>query len=155
MLERLKNAISGGAQPRAVKQSSDSNQPTVPLVNEEMGSVLTAISEHEDSPISIRSLSELTGLTPSKVRGNIRKLVQTGIVVKSESVQGRSTRYWVNRIPTSVEDTETQNQPNESSHYFRDIVETFIWEFVRETRSTDVLLFLTWLDRKVEGDEGV
>lgn len=154
MLERLKNVISGGAQSRTVKQSSD-DTPEVPLVDEYMSAIIGAISTNEDVPISIRSLSELTGITPSKVRGNINKLVEAGIIVKSKSRQGQSARYWINRGPISDKITETRSVVIENSQELGDIVESLIWEFVRETRATDVLLFLTWLERRLGGDEGI
>lgn len=141
-----------GAKTRSSKQSQEA-EPTTPevVVHGDQLSVLNYLKNHMDVPITYEDISQGSGVSRSKVGRAINELVGNGTVVRStHSRQG--TRYWINsRGPNSVGKNTQGNSviggSEEDNIDFVKTTNTLIWEFIRATRSTDLLLYLTWLEK--------
>lgn len=105
---------------------------------------------NQNTPLSIRRISEELSVSQKEVREIIKNLVEEGIVVEPETSRGRGTSYVVNQSPNLAK-TSDNPTPDNLQKIFNDVVniqEALVWDFVRETRSTNILEYLEWLRKE-------
>lgn len=143
-------ADDGGAESRTSKQSPQGTSPVTP----EVEPVLSFIADHLDEQITYDQISRGSGVQKDKVGRIIRELVEEGVVVKSAFSPRHGTRYWINgslpKAPGKNTETSSVDDGESEVSEYVNITSNLIWLFIRETRSTDVLMFLTWLEERRE-----
>lgn len=101
--------------------------------------ILQFISDHDGERYTYRDIAAGTGIPAGSVHYYMKGLIGRGLVPKDWGVGPR-----VEPPKPAVE--TPKKEANEAT--FTDIVETLIWEYVKTTRKTDLLAFLTWLEAK-------
>lgn len=149
-----------GAPSRKVKQSSSS--VPVPEVLGVKGRVLRFLSEHQDELISYDDIARGSRTAKSRVGKHIAALVDEGIVAKSVPRPRHGTRYWVNGGPNAnkpgpeMDERSSVEVPSSNSEEdvdFVEITKELVFSFIRATRSTDILVYLTWLENQGKNNE--
>ena len=105
---------------------------------------------NQNTPISIRKISDECNVPQKEVREVIKNLVADGIVEEPETSRGRGTSYVVRQSPNLTKDSDNP-KPDDLQKIFNDVVniqEALVWDFVRETRSTNILKYLEWLRKE-------
>lgn len=114
--------------------------------------VLNFIARHEDEQITHEDIARGSGTTLSKVSPIVRKLEQEGAIVRSLPVPRHGTRYWLtsslengpNRIETVPEKLVVKTTQTD----LHNVIDTLVWEYLRECKQTDILIFLEWLKQR-------
>lgn len=135
-------------------------QVEAPKLNKGQARMLRFISQHQYKFMSQSEIGRSLGISQGSVWRHIKSLVALGLIERSgETVEGTKYRVvgetatartadGVQTQAAAPADTGSSGSSNEKA--FLNAVDELIWEFVRSTRSTDLLLFLTWLERKVK-----
>lgn len=114
--------------------------------------MLDYISTHEDEVMSVQYIADAIGAGYGSVTYAMKQLHEEKKIVSSDATYlGR--RYWLyESVYGGEESTPTkepaQEQVDRVPNPAVDMIETLVWEYIRATRQTDVLLFLTWLEQK-------
>lgn len=142
--------IDRGAESRTSKQPREVQaNPEVPGDEQK---ILQYLEQHLDEVISYDDIARGSTVQKNRVGKVIHKLLAGGAVVRSNPSR-HGTRYWINRSGPNTEGKNTK-QPSivdgsgEDDIDFVKTSEELIFKFVRATRSTDVLLYLTWLEQE-------
>lgn len=103
--------------------------------------VLQYISDNYGKTYSRTKMAEDLGTTLPQLSTKLKEYIKRGLV-------DRDFNY--GDLATSKTPSQSAVQPKKGSNEatFNDVVETLIWEYVKATRSTDLLAFLTWLETK-------
>lgn len=152
MLEKLKalssKPFAKGASPRGLKQFFVGAERK-PELDPEVQAVLSYLTSIAGESVTNRRIARETG-TPNERVGNIISELVTDGLVEKQYVTKQSSRYQIiGGGPNSSKVTQT-TAPSGSETDEVDFVKTseeLIFKFVRATRSTDLLLYLTWLER--------
>lgn len=161
MLEKVRKALkrdNGGAQSRTVKQSPQAQESpaAIPEVHESMrgakGRVLRYLVKNQNAYISYEDIARGSGTAKSKIGKHIKELVSEGLVVHSKPRPRHGTSYQIiGGGPNSSKVSENASFIGGSQQDdidFVKITNSLVFEFIRATRSTDVLLYLTWVERQ-------
>lgn len=123
--------------------------------------VFDYVVRHQGEFISLNDISSALGVTGTAVFYQLRALVNDGMLEKSvPTAQG--TRYRVpgnTAIPDSQESPVAPEEPveeadepvvqtNKNEDTFITMYRDLMIEFMIQTRSTDTLMFLTWLEQR-------
>lgn len=122
--------------------------------------VLRYLASTNERLISQKEIARALKLRESGLQRFIRVLCEKGVLQRSGAtvdgtryrVVGESTKVRTEE-PSPNRETQSENQSssgNQNEHAFVDSLDSLVWEFVRATRSTDVLVFLTWMEQKVK-----
>lgn len=154
MLEKLKALVSKvftrGASPRGLKQSfvtADSKPeltPEVQAVLDYLNGLFPA-----DIPVTNRAIARGSGVAVQEIERIISELVAEGLVEK-KYVTRQSSSYQIIGLSPNESKVSQTTAPNGSEQDEIDFVKTseeLAFKFVRATRSTDLLLYITWLER--------
>lgn len=148
-----------GAVARQPKQSTPiSEQPAlVPEVHESKresskSKILRYLSQNQNKLISYKDIARGSGTAKSKIGKLIRELVEEQVIVHSVPRPRHGTTYQIigqgpNLSKGAVQPSIPNGSEEEDIDYVN-ITSDLMWSFIRETRTTDVLLFLTWLEQK-------
>lgn len=112
------------------------------------GAILEFLVKHNDQLVTQADIARGSGTAKSKIGKLITELENEGTVVKSEVVPRKGTRYFVQGHVSNGKVTPEQQIPTEQNVYLSQLIESLIWEFVKQTRSTDVLQFLNWIEQQ-------
>jgi len=113
--------------------------------------VLNYLTRNQEKFITQEEVARGSGVTQPQVSRALRDLVKEGIIVKSEPAH-LGTRYQVNDSPNAHLQTDEESRVSNSEEQQRlnqelyQAINSLVWQFIRQTRSTDVLAFLTWLE---------
>lgn len=116
--------------------------------------VFAFLQLHNDQLITQEEIARGSGTAKSKVGKLIKELVDEGRIVSSEPIPRVGTRYFVNEsVQNSQEEVAPPPSDSEGAQQvtLSAMIETLIWQFIKDTRSTDVLQFLTWIEQKKSG----
>lgn len=107
---------------------------------------------NQENPLSIRTISENVGITPYHVRKNLKNLIDEGHVEQPESRRGKGAMYKVLVGPTYEGDVPLPSPKDvETMQTVINMQEVLVWDFIRATRSTNVLDYLEWLRKDKNG----
>lgn len=114
--------------------------------------VLKFITNNEDKLVTFGEISQQTGVPVSSVHQTIVKLVKEKVIVSSDKNSTGHRRYWLyesieNGPQASVKESTDTATPSKNNKAVMALLEQLVMEYVQETRSTDVLEFLNWLER--------
>lgn len=110
------------------------------------------IKNKGEQPIKLTEVSVALNLNLSSVFRAVKMLIRDGLLVEiGKNTQGRVYRV----VSETAKGRTNAGSPTPGSAPARDkntaqfvgVIETLIWEFIRVTRSTDVLAFLTWVEK--------
>lgn len=97
--------------------------------------ILAYIHDNKGKRFSYGDISKATGIPYGSIFAEVGKLKLKGVIDDSFNTGG--------------EQSEPVNSPKKSSSNVSiDAIEFLIWNYVKETRSTDILGFLTWLEKR-------
>lgn len=152
MLEKLKalssKVFAEGAGPRGLKQFfvTAERKPELTL---EVQAVLDYLSQNAGVSVTNRRIVRGSGVAPHKIEGIIRELVNAGLVERHFVTKQSSSYQIIGGVTDSSKVSQT-TEPDGGEQDEVDFVKTteeLIYRFVRATRSTDLLTYLTWLER--------
>lgn len=134
MLERFrKKSVDEGAESRTSKQSSTTEPVHIP-----------------EGQFSLADFARGSGVSRYKSGLLITALLEGNVIETVSSSKKRKLYQIIGRSPNPskvTEPTVPDGSEEEDIDYVK-ITNALIWQFIRETRTTDVLIFLTWLERK-------
>lgn len=113
--------------------------------------VLKFLATNQNVLITQDEIARGSGVTQPQASVAIRELVMEGIVVKSDPTR-EGTLYQVNSSPNAHLRTAEDIQRSQSEEMLKrnkelyQAIDGLVWQFIRETRVTDILAFLTWLE---------
>lgn len=115
--------------------------------------VLAYITNHQGQFISYSEMAEALKVSDAAVGVAVLRLVRDGTVVRSLPVPQQGTKYELVEPVSKAEAPVVPQSPephdeNLNNGRLTGVVESLIWEFLRATRSTDLLMFLTWLEQR-------
>lgn len=154
MLEKLKalgsKVKARGATSRTLKQSFVTAERKPQIATPEVQKVLNIIRDSQNSVISYDDIARGSGVPKHQLGKIIGDLVDGGAVVRSK-VPRQGTRYQIiggSPNPSKVtEDSSVSDNSEQDDIDFVKTSEELINRFVRATRSVDVYVYLTWLER--------
>jgi biotin operon repressor len=162
----LRTRVNGkrGATAKAVRQTKPQQvetpvEKTLPLTSKQRR-VLRYIESRNERPVSYKDISQALHIGEAGVWRYIKILCDRGFLLRSGSTYD-GTRYRVVGESTTVRteepspnrETQSEDQSssdNQNEKAFVENLDSLVWEFLRQTRSTDVLVFLTWMEQKVK-----
>lgn len=149
-LQHYTYTVNGNLPKEPVTQVPE-EQPTSPQTSAK-DRILSFLRSHEDRLITQAEIARGSGTAQSKVSKLIQELEAEGRVVRSAPTY-EGTRYWVAQSPNLdepvTENPSGSNEPNTpvlGEAQLLSVINELVWAFVRSTRTTDVLAFLTWLE---------
>lgn len=152
MLDKIKALSSKvkakGADPRGLKQFFVTAERK-PELDPQVQSVFSYLTSIEGKPVTNRRIARDTGTPNERVGNIISELVTEGLVEK-QYVTKQSSSYQIIGEGPNLSKVSQTTEPNGGEQDEVDFVKTseeLIFKFVRATRSTDLLLYLTWLER--------
>jgi DNA-binding MarR family transcriptional regulator len=134
-------------------KSSVKDEPTLEITAAQRR-VLSFIRGHQHQTYTLDQIGRATGVSPSYVSKTVAELQLAGIVQKSGATAD-GIKYMImsdKRVTErpklkSVDPEHCVETGNEGQ--LVGVIDSLVWDYVRETRSTNILGFLTWLeDRK-------
>jgi len=132
-----------------------------PKLRENARKVFDFISRHPGQLFTNAEIGQRINMAGPTVNYQIKTLHKQRLIEVSGFKPGEGTAY---RIAGESATPEEAGSPNSHSkaerptidlgtknnEQFVNVVESLIWEYIRATRTTDLLKFLTWLERKVK-----
>lgn len=112
--------------------------------------VLQYVSDHMGETYSIGKMGRDLGMAPGVIYSTVRALDKRHLLPHNFNIGTTPLEAQVEEVKTE-EPQVVEEAP--ASDDFTTQVECLIWKFVRETRSTDVLLFVTWLEQRNKSKE--
>lgn len=101
--------------------------------------ILDFIARHDGESYSVRSIQTNLGLKENVADRYVRQWIRKGLLDKNFN-QGK------NKFKPETEDTPIQKETKPQTNF--ENIEFLVWNYVKETRSTDILAFITWLEAK-------
>lgn len=110
--------------------------------------LINYLTVHQGELITQSDIATAVGITQPQTSSIIKELEAEGTIVKSTPTHA-GTLYQVNDSPNAhLEDSENRVSPDaDGERQMYEAINGLVWQFVRETRVTDVLAFLTWLEQ--------
>lgn len=105
--------------------------------------ILQYVSDHINEYYTQTTMAHDLDCDVTQLNRIVKDFIRRGIVVKD--FNKGSNKSTAKSMPTDAEPASPKSA-NESLYLVA--TETLIWEFVKETRSTDLFGFLTWLENK-------
>lgn len=120
-----------------------------------VASVLDYIMDNLDRHLSYSDIARGSEIQVDKVGRIVRELEKEGAIVRTETRSRHGSKYRINSGgPNSGGKVTSETSifdEVEITTDFVNITNSLVWQFIRETRATDVLLFITWLERNADG----
>lgn len=141
MLDKLKQALRAKATGEG-QSRTDEQTPALTMIP-------------SDEPFTVSEFARYLGVSRYKAQQTLDKLQEDGLVVQVSTPEGQRIKYQIiGEGPnlSKVTDVQSPDVSQEADMDIVNITNALVWEFIRETRSTDVLVFLTWLERQGGSD---
>lgn len=117
--------------------------------------ILSFLQQHNDQLVTQQEIARGSGTAVSKVGKLVKELEDEGRIVRSNPIPRVGTRYFVQEGVQSVPDEVAltpQGSGEPQNVKLSQIIENLVWQYIRATRSTDILQFLTWMDEQKTGN---
>jgi len=108
--------------------------------------ILQYASDHVNTAFSMKELAEATDIPVGSIYQEVYRLQKRKLLDKKFNKGNESTSE--PEAPQKPLETVTEPSTEPKSTTLSDQIEFLVWNFVRETRSTDVLAFLSWIEAK-------
>lgn len=112
--------------------------------------VLAFIAKHEDEAMSQNELARGSGTARSRIWKIVQELEKDKAIVRSLPTRD-GTRYWLtSSIETGIELAEPSKgeaKANSTQESLYEVIDHLVWEFMKECKQTDILIFLEWLKK--------
>lgn len=115
--------------------------------------VLRVVSNNEDVPMTYYKLEKLAGISKNTAHKVVEKLEREKAIVSSEPNGSGERKFWLysslenGPAPRVEASTDTAAPRKSNDQAILNLLEKLVMEYVQETRSTNVLEFLDWLER--------
>jgi len=133
---------------RRMKYSATPGATTKELIDEletRAERILQYVNDHIDVQYTNNQMADELGISRGSITYEVNKLLKRGLI-PTDHRNGATQEEPTTPEPTKETLTPAKTATNEAT--LNDIVETLIWEYIKATRNTDLLLFLSWLDNK-------
>lgn len=152
MLDKIKalssKVFTKGASPRGLKQFFVAAERKSVLAPE-VQAVYGYLDQLQGASVTNRRIARGSGVSIHEIERIISELVELELVEK-RYVTRQSSSYQIiggSPNPSKVSQTTAPNGSEQNEIDFVKTSEELIYRFIRATRSTDVFLYLTWLER--------
>lgn len=112
--------------------------------------LLDYIGRHEDRLIKQRDIGIANDMTIHKVQRILAQLENDHEIVSSLPTAGGGKKYWLysSTVDTPpIEEEEIVVAKTNNGHLYS-LIDTLVWQYMTEQKSTDILQFLSWLQDK-------
>lgn len=134
-----------GRRKKAIKKEGEKMAKTIQTATRR---VVDALELCEGFPISNRDIANIAGVSKQRTAEIIESLKIDGFV-EEHHLDDEWSSYQINQSP-NLDKVSYQTVSVDGADYCES-VEDDVWQFFRDTRSTDTLMFLVWLERKYSG----
>lgn len=144
-----------GTANKATKKVNKPQRLEKPTLSKNQSLVFEYIKRNQNSIRSYAEIGKETGVSANTIGTIVKVLLGKGVIERTGYIPGDGTQYRVVSETTAVRTEEpgpNRETRTESTNnvQFVSMVDSLVWEFVRETRNTDVLIYLTWLENKLK-----